>query len=154
MLRSSSKQSGKSIQCILKETKERLRHDAKIFKKVRCRSDCSQLQADLDKLVLWAHKWQMVFKRAQMRLAAGLHPDLLGDLERFLRPSSAQMRYCACGLSRSAEPSVAVFDTYTDGVRCCQRSVGGWSKEPTWLYLRTYLLVIVLVCRRTGRRQP
>ena len=70
--------------------------DAKIFKKVRCRSGCSQLQADLDKLVLWAHKWQMVFKRAQMRLAAGLHPDLLGDLERFVRPSSAQTRYCAC----------------------------------------------------------
>ena len=35
--------------------------DTKIFKKVRCSTDCSQLQADLDKLVLWAQKWQMVF---------------------------------------------------------------------------------------------
>jgi len=33
----------------------------KIFKEVRCSSDCSQLQADLDKLVLYAQKWQMVF---------------------------------------------------------------------------------------------
>jgi len=35
--------------------------DTKIFKKVRCSTDCSQLQADLDKLVLSAQKWQMVF---------------------------------------------------------------------------------------------
>ena len=35
--------------------------DTKIFKEVRCSTDCSQLQADLDKLVLWAQKWQMVF---------------------------------------------------------------------------------------------
>jgi len=35
--------------------------DTKIFKEVRCCIDCSQLQADLDKLVLWAQKWQMVF---------------------------------------------------------------------------------------------
>ena len=33
----------------------------KIFKEVRCSSHCSQLQADLDKLVLWAQKWQVVF---------------------------------------------------------------------------------------------
>jgi len=31
--------------------------DTKIFKEVRNSADCSQLQADLDKLVLWAHKW-------------------------------------------------------------------------------------------------
>jgi len=30
--------------------------DTKIFKEVRCSTDCSQLQADLDKLVLWAQK--------------------------------------------------------------------------------------------------
>ena len=35
--------------------------DTKIFKEVRCSTDCSQLQADIDKLVLWAQKWQMVF---------------------------------------------------------------------------------------------
>jgi len=35
--------------------------DTKIFKEVRCSTDCNQLQADLDKLVLWAQKWQMVF---------------------------------------------------------------------------------------------
>jgi len=35
--------------------------DTKIFKEIRCSSDCSQLHADLDKLVLWAQKWQMVF---------------------------------------------------------------------------------------------
>jgi len=34
--------------------------DTKIFKEVRRSTDCSQLQADLDKLVLWAQKWQMV----------------------------------------------------------------------------------------------
>ena len=32
-----------------------------MFKEVRCSTDCSQLHADLDKLVLWAQKWQMVF---------------------------------------------------------------------------------------------
>jgi len=31
--------------------------DTKIFKEVRNSADCSQLQADLDKLVLWAQKW-------------------------------------------------------------------------------------------------
>jgi len=35
--------------------------DTKIFKEVRCSTDCRQLQADLDKLVLWAQKWHMVF---------------------------------------------------------------------------------------------
>jgi len=30
--------------------------DTKIFKEVRCSTDCSQLQADLDKLVLWAQE--------------------------------------------------------------------------------------------------
>ena len=35
--------------------------DTKIFKEIRCSSDCSHLKADLDKLVLWAQKWQMVF---------------------------------------------------------------------------------------------
>jgi len=35
--------------------------DTKIFKEVRNSADCSQLQADLDKLVLWAQKWQMEF---------------------------------------------------------------------------------------------
>ena len=34
--------------------------DTKIFKEVRCSTDCRQLQADLDNLVLWAQKWQMV----------------------------------------------------------------------------------------------
>jgi len=36
-------------------------HDTKIFKEVRNSADCSHLQADLDKLVLWAQKWQMEF---------------------------------------------------------------------------------------------
>ena len=35
--------------------------DTKIFKEVRNSTDCSQLQADLDKLALWAQKWQMKF---------------------------------------------------------------------------------------------
>jgi len=35
--------------------------DTKMFKEVRNSTDCSQLQADLDKLVLWAQKWQMEF---------------------------------------------------------------------------------------------
>ena len=36
--------------------------DTKIFQEVRCSTDCSQLQADLDKLFfLWAQKWQMEF---------------------------------------------------------------------------------------------
>jgi len=35
--------------------------DTKIFKEVRSSADCSQLQTDLDKLVLLAHKWQMKF---------------------------------------------------------------------------------------------
>ena len=35
--------------------------DIKIFKEVRNSADCSQLQPDLDKLVLWAQKWQMEF---------------------------------------------------------------------------------------------
>ena len=35
--------------------------DTKIFKEVRNSTDCSQLQADLAKLVLWAKKWQMEF---------------------------------------------------------------------------------------------
>jgi len=35
--------------------------DTKIFKEVRNSADCSQLQADLDKLVLWAQTWQMEF---------------------------------------------------------------------------------------------
>jgi len=35
--------------------------DTKIFKEVRNSADCSQMQADLDKLVLWAQKWQMEF---------------------------------------------------------------------------------------------
>ena len=35
--------------------------DTKIFKEVRNTTDCNQLQADLDKLVLWAQKWQMEF---------------------------------------------------------------------------------------------
>jgi len=35
--------------------------DTKIFNEVRNSADCSQLQADLDKLVLWAPKWQMEF---------------------------------------------------------------------------------------------
>jgi len=35
--------------------------DTKIFKEVRNSADCSQLQADLDKLVLWAQKWQIEF---------------------------------------------------------------------------------------------
>ena len=33
----------------------------KIFKEVRNSADCSQLQADLDKLVLWAQKCQIEF---------------------------------------------------------------------------------------------
>jgi len=35
--------------------------DTKIFKEVRNSTDCSRLQADLDKLVLWAQKWQTEF---------------------------------------------------------------------------------------------
>jgi len=35
--------------------------DTKIFKEIMNSADCSQLQADLDKLVLWAQKWQMEF---------------------------------------------------------------------------------------------
>jgi len=35
--------------------------DTKIFKEVRNSTDYGQLQADLDKLVLWAQKWQMEF---------------------------------------------------------------------------------------------
>ena len=36
--------------------------DTKIFQEVRCTTDCSQLQADPDKLFfLWAQKWQMEF---------------------------------------------------------------------------------------------
>jgi len=35
--------------------------DSKMFKEVRNSADCSQLQADLYKLVLWAQKWQMEF---------------------------------------------------------------------------------------------
>ena len=35
--------------------------DTKIFKEVRNSIDCNQLQADLDKLVLWTQKWQMEF---------------------------------------------------------------------------------------------
>jgi len=35
--------------------------DTKICKEVRDSPDCRQLQADLDKLVLWAQKWQMEF---------------------------------------------------------------------------------------------
>jgi len=42
--------------------------DTKIFKEVRCSTDCSQLQADLDKLVLWAQKWQMVFNVAKCKV--------------------------------------------------------------------------------------
>ena len=34
---------------------------SKIFKEVRNSTDCNQLQADLDKLVLWAQKWQIEF---------------------------------------------------------------------------------------------
>ena len=37
-------------------------HDTKIFQEVRCSTVCSQLQADLDKLVLWAQKRQMEFE--------------------------------------------------------------------------------------------
>jgi len=32
--------------------------DTKILKEVMNSANCSQLQADLDKLVLWAQKWQ------------------------------------------------------------------------------------------------
>jgi len=35
--------------------------DTKIFKEVMNSTDCIKLQADLDKLVLWAQKWQMEF---------------------------------------------------------------------------------------------
>ena len=35
--------------------------DTKLLKEVRNSADSSQLQADLDKLVLWAQKWQMEF---------------------------------------------------------------------------------------------
>jgi len=35
--------------------------DTKIFKEVRNSTECSQLQAHFDKLVLWAQKWQMEF---------------------------------------------------------------------------------------------
>jgi len=35
--------------------------DTEIFKEVRCITDCRQLQADVDKLVLWLQKWQIVF---------------------------------------------------------------------------------------------
>jgi len=35
--------------------------DTKIFKEVRNSTYYSQLQADLDRLVLWAKKWQMEF---------------------------------------------------------------------------------------------
>ena len=35
--------------------------DTKIFKEIRSSIDCNQLQADLDKLVLWTRKWQMEF---------------------------------------------------------------------------------------------
>ena len=35
--------------------------NTKIFKEVRSSTDCSQLQNDLDKLVLWAQKRQMEF---------------------------------------------------------------------------------------------
>jgi len=35
--------------------------DTEIFKEVRCITDCRQLQTDVDKLVLWLQKWQMVF---------------------------------------------------------------------------------------------
>ena len=33
--------------------------DTKIFKEIRSSIDCNQLQADLNKLVLWTRKWQM-----------------------------------------------------------------------------------------------
>jgi len=49
--------------------------DTKIFKEVRCSTDCSQLQAHLDKLVLWAQKWLMVFNVAKCKV---MHVDLLG----------------------------------------------------------------------------
>ena len=42
--------------------------DTKIFKEIRCSSDCSQLQADLDKLVLWAQKWQMAVSYTHLTL--------------------------------------------------------------------------------------
>jgi len=42
--------------------------DTKIFKEVRRSTDCSQLKADLDKLVLWAQKWQMVFNVDKCRV--------------------------------------------------------------------------------------
>ena len=35
--------------------------DTKIFREIRNSTDCSQLQADLDKFVLWSQKWQMEF---------------------------------------------------------------------------------------------
>ena len=35
--------------------------DTQIFNEVRNSTDCIQLQADLDKLVLWAQKWQIKF---------------------------------------------------------------------------------------------
>jgi len=45
--------------------------DTKIFKEVRNSADCSQLQADLDKLVLWAQKWQMEFNVDKCKLGGG-----------------------------------------------------------------------------------
>jgi len=42
--------------------------DTKIFKAVRCSTDCSQLQANLDKLVLWDRngKWYLMFRNARL----------------------------------------------------------------------------------------
>jgi len=37
----------------------KLADDTKIFREIRNSIDCSLLQAGLDKLVLWAQKWQM-----------------------------------------------------------------------------------------------
>jgi len=42
--------------------------DTKIFKEVRNSTDCNQLQADLDKLVLWTQKRQTEFNVDKCRV--------------------------------------------------------------------------------------
>ena len=45
-----------------------LTNNTKIFQEVRSSTDCSQLQNDLDKLVLWAQKRQMEFNVNQCKV--------------------------------------------------------------------------------------
>ena len=62
--------------------------DTKIFK-VRNSTDCNQLQADLDKLVLWAQKWQMEFNVDKCKVCLLYTSPSPRDRQKSRMPSSA-----------------------------------------------------------------